>query len=99
MVQSEFMLNVGKFGHLIGYKVRIFFPKNHAEKEAGRLVSELFFFFEKALCKIKATGQDFKFNIFWYYSTWTYNKTNFIKFHAVDPEIYSILILSKRFWD
>ena len=33
-----------KFGQLIRYKVRDIFFKNHAEIEAGRLVSDLFLF-------------------------------------------------------
>ena len=33
-----------KFGQLIEYKKRNFFLKNHAEKEAGSLVPDLFFF-------------------------------------------------------
>ena len=36
-----------KFGPLIEYN-KIFFFKNYAEKAAGRLVPDLFLFFEKA---------------------------------------------------
>ena len=36
------------------------------------------------------------FNIFWQPSTWTYNKTNCIKVHTVDPVICSILTFYKR---
>ena len=42
-----------KFGQLIELKWEIFFFKNHAENVAGRLVLELFLFFEKALYKTK----------------------------------------------
>ena len=42
-----------KFGQLIELKREIFFFKNHAENVAGRLVLELFLFFEKALYKTK----------------------------------------------
>ena len=38
-----------KFGQLIRYRVRIFFFKNHAENEVGRLVLDLFLFFKKVL--------------------------------------------------
>ena len=36
----------------------IFFFKNNAENEAGGLVPDLFFLFEKALYKIKTSGQE-----------------------------------------
>ena len=37
-----------KFGQLKEYNKGIFFFKNYAENEAGRLVPDLFLFFEKA---------------------------------------------------
>ena len=37
-----------KFGQLIAYKKRNIFFKNYVENEAGRLVPDLFLFFEKA---------------------------------------------------
>ena len=43
----------------------MFFYKNHAGNEAGRLVSDLFLFFKKALYKVKASAQDYSFNIIW----------------------------------
>ena len=43
----------------------IFYFKNHAENEVGRLVPELFLFFKKALYKAKTIVQYFSFNIFW----------------------------------
>ena len=43
--------------------IEIFFFKNHAENEAGRLVSDLLFFNE-ALCKVKTSGLQLGFIIF-----------------------------------
>ena len=54
-----------KLGRFIEYDVRYFFPENHAENESGRLVPDLFLFFKKALCNVKARGQLRNFNIFW----------------------------------
>ena len=54
-----------KFGQLIEYNVKIFFFKNHEEKEAGRLVPDLFLFFKKSLNEGKASDQYLSFNIFW----------------------------------
>ena len=42
----------------------MFFFKNHAENEAGRLVPHLFLFFEKALYEVKANGLELSFSIF-----------------------------------
>ena len=42
---------------------QIFFFKNHAENEAGRLVPDLFLIFKKALYEIKASGLQLWFNI------------------------------------
>ena len=38
-----------KFGQLIETTRAIFFKRNHAENEAGRLVPDLILFFKKAL--------------------------------------------------
>ena len=57
-----------KLGHVIEYNVRNFFLKNHAQNEAGRLVSEegyLYLFFKEALYKVKASGQHLNFNKLW----------------------------------
>ena len=54
-----------KFGQLIVYNVRNVFLQNHAENKAGRLVTNLFLFYGKALYKIKTSGQHLNFNIFW----------------------------------
>ena len=35
------------------------------KNEAGRLVPDHFFIYEKALYKLKASGQHLNFNIFW----------------------------------
>ena len=50
-------------------KTQIFFFKNHAENEAGRLVPDLFLSFEKALYKVKESGEHISLNIFWQTST------------------------------
>ena len=42
---------------------KIFFFKNYAENEAGRLVSDLFL--KKALFEVKASSLQYSFNIFW----------------------------------
>ena len=41
----------------------IFFFKNHAENEAGRLGTDLFLFFEKALYEVKTSGVELSFKI------------------------------------
>ena len=42
----------------------MFFFKNHAEKEVGRLVPDLSSFFEKALYEVKPSSLHFSSNIF-----------------------------------
>ena len=44
-------------------QLREYILGNHAENDVGRLVLDLFLFFRKVLCKIKASGQHFSFNI------------------------------------
>ena len=66
-----------KFGQLIKYSVRIFFLKNHAENEVGRLVLDIFLFFKKALYEVKASSLQLSVNIFWCPSTWHAIKTNY----------------------
>ena len=47
-----------EFAQFIKYDVRnIFFFKNPAENETGRLVLDLFLFSKKAFCKVKASDQ------------------------------------------
>ena len=53
-----------KFGQLIESTIDIFFFKNHAENEAGRIVLDLFSFFWKTLYEVKANGLELSFNIF-----------------------------------
>ena len=43
-------------------KTQIFFFKNPAENETGRLAPDLFLFFEKALYGVKANGLQLTFN-------------------------------------
>ena len=42
----------------------MFFLENYAENETGRLVPDLFLFFEKALYEVKANGLELGFGIF-----------------------------------
>ena len=42
----------------------MFFFKNHAENDTGRLVPDLFRFFKKTLYEVKASGLQLSFNIF-----------------------------------
>ena len=51
-----------KFGQLI--EREIFSFKNHAENEVGRLLTDLFLFFEKILYELKASDLQLSFNIF-----------------------------------
>ena len=53
-----------KFGQLIEYDKRNLFFKNYAENEAGRLVPDLFLFFEKASYEVKVSGLQLSFDIF-----------------------------------
>ena len=57
----------------------IFFFKNNAENEAGRLVPDLFLFFKKALYEVKASGLQLSFNHFRQSSTWQTIKTKYVK--------------------
>ena len=54
-----------KLGQLIKHNKGNIFLKNYAQNEAGRLVLDLFLFFKKAKCEVKAGGLQFSFNIFW----------------------------------
>ena len=51
-----------KFGQVIECNRNLFF-KNHAENEAGRLVSDPFLFFKKAFYEVKASVLKLSFNI------------------------------------
>ena len=52
-----------KFSQLIENKREIFFFENYAENEAGRLVPDLFLFFEKLNMNVKAIGLQLSFDI------------------------------------
>ena len=41
----------------------MFFFKNHAENEVGRLIPDLFLFFKKDLYEVKTSGLQLRFNI------------------------------------
>ena len=65
-----------EFGHLIESNNRnFFFSKIKTENDAGTLVSDLFYFFGKALYEVKANGLELSFNIFRWSSTWYMIKT------------------------
>ena len=57
----------------------IFFFKNNADNEAGRLVPDLFLFFKKALYEVKASGLQLSFNHFRKSSTWQTIKTKYVE--------------------
>ena len=70
----------------------IFFFKNHAKNEVGRLIPDLFLFFEEPLCKVKASGQHLLVLI--YFSRPQLGHT--ITFQTVDPEICLVPVFYKR---
>ena len=75
----------------------MYFFKNHAENKGGRLVPDLFLFFEKSLYKVKASGQHLSFNISWWTLTLKYNKNKLrITFETIDSKIRSILVFLKK---
>ena len=45
-----------KFGQLVEYSQRNIFIQKYAQNEAGRLVSDLFLVFQKALYQVKTSG-------------------------------------------
>ena len=55
-----------KFSQLKEHKKKIFFSKNHAENEGGRLVQTSFFLIKKkkALYELKVSGLQLSFNMF-----------------------------------
>ena len=60
-----------EFGQIIEYNKRFFFitkeyffSKNYVENETGRLVPDLFLFFQKALYEVKASSLQFRLNVF-----------------------------------
>ena len=68
-INTSISINKGnqtiKFAQLTGYNERNIFFQKSCRNETGRLVTDLFLFFKKALCKVKASGQQLSFNIFW----------------------------------
>ena len=44
-----------KFGQLIEHNERHLFFKNHTKSETGKLIPDLFLFFEKALYEVKTS--------------------------------------------
>ena len=64
--------------------------------QLGKLFPNIFFFFEKALYKVKTNDQQPSFNIYFGRPRLGQTiKTNFITFQTVDSEISSILIFIK----
>ena len=62
MVSNIFKSNLSmKFDQVIGYN-KIFFFKNHAENEGGKLVPDLFLFFKKAFYEVKESGLELDFD-------------------------------------
>ena len=53
-----------KVGQVIEYNKRNIFLQKSCKNEAGRLVPDLFLFFKKALCEVKAIGLQLSFNHF-----------------------------------
>ena len=78
----------------------MFFFKNRAENDAGKLFQDIFSIFKKALCKVKTS--DLQAAWFHYISIALklgYNKNKLDKTLDFYPEIYSILIFEKRVWE
>ena len=80
-----------KFDRSIKYNVTNIFLKTHAENEVRTLVPNLLLFIEKALYKVKASGQHLIRPRLGHTI-----ETSFIKFENVDPEICSILMFWKK---
>ena len=53
-----------KFAQLIEYNKKNAILQNHTENETGRLVPDLFLYFEKALYEVKTIGLQLSLNIF-----------------------------------
>ena len=79
--------------------MKYFSYKNHAENEAGRLVPDLFLYFKKTLCEIKARVSTLM-SIYVGSPRLRHTiKVNCIKCLTIDPGICSILIFKERVWD
>ena len=68
-----------KFGQVVDITTEIFFFENNAKNEAGRVVSDLFLSFKKALYEVKANGLQLSFNHFQFSSTWQTIKAKYVK--------------------
>ena len=87
-----------KFCQLIEHiKINIFL-KNYVENEAGKLVSDCFQVFKKALYQSKASGVQLDFTIFRQPSNQHKIETNCLKHHTIYSEICSILIFKISVW-
>ena len=53
-----------KFSQLIECNAKIFFFKNHVEKEVAKLVPDFFLFFGKVFYEVKASSQSLNSNIY-----------------------------------
>ena len=54
-----------KFDQLIKHRISKLYLKNYTENEVERLFPDLFLFFKKGLCKVKASSQHLSCIIFW----------------------------------
>ena len=54
-----------KFGQLIEYNTNSISFKKYAENETGRLALSLLLYPQKALYKVKPSGQHLSFNMYW----------------------------------
>ena len=88
-----------KFGQLLESNNGNIFLQKSYRKQAGRLVPDLFLFFEKSLSEVKANDLELNFSIFQQSSTRHMIKANCIKLQTIDPEISSILVFQKRGWE
>ena len=76
-----------KFASSLNIMREMFLLKIHAVNEVGKLIPNLFLFFKITLYKVKTSGLHLSFNVFWWSSTWTYNKDKHNNIQSVDPEI------------
>ena len=71
---------------------QIFFFKNHAENETGRV-------YKKALHEVKVSDLQLNFNAFRQSSTWHTRKHSCLKIQTINPETGSILSFQKIMWE
>ena len=77
----------------------IFFFKNYAENEAGKLVPVHFLFFKKALYQVKPSVLQLDFAAFRQPSDQHTIETNCLKLNTTDLEIFLILIYQIKVWE